>query len=200
MSEKDHFNGTIGGRRFNQSRPLPAGGPGFPTTTVPHNYFSSLTYTHSFSPTFLSEFHFTLQRNAQDQAVPSTALPTPAQLGVGVTPDQSTGPTRLGFSSGLVTGFSPQGPTKLINNTFSYAETLTWIKGRHTWKFGGSFTPYQNNTLFDFFVNGQFDFDEFNGAFNPYANFLLGMPEDYFQFGSAPSNIRQKSTYFFVAG
>jgi hypothetical protein len=198
MSEKDHFNGTIGGRRFNQSRPLPAGGPGFPTTTVPHNYFSSLTYTHSFSPTLLSEFHFTLQRNAQDQAVPSTALPTPAQLGVGVTPDQSTGPTRLGFSSGLVTGFSPQGPTKLINNTFSYAETLTWIKGRHNWKFGGSFTPYQNNTLFDFFVNGQFDFDEFNGAFNPYANFLLGMPEDYFQFGSAPSNIRQKSTYFFV--
>ncbi len=198
MSDKDHFNGTIGGRRFNQSRPLPAGGPGFPTTTVPHNYFSSLTYTHSFSSTLLSEFHFTLQRNAQDQAVPSTVLPTPAQLGVGVTPDQSTGPTRLGFSSGLVTGFSPQGPTKLINNTFSYAETLSWIKGRHNWKFGGSFTPYQNNTLFDFFVNGQFDFDEFNGAFNPYANFLLGMPEDYFQFGSAPSNIRQKSTYFFA--
>ena len=198
MSEKDHFNGTIGGRRFNQSRPLPVGGPGFPTTTIPHNYFSSLTYTHTFSPVLLSEFHFTLQRNAQDQAVPSTALPTPAQLGVGVTPDQSTGPTRLGFSSGLVTGFSPQGPTKLINNTFSYAETLTWIKGRHTWKFGGSFTPYQNNTLFDFFVNGQFDFDEFNGAFNPYANFLLGLPEDYFQFGSAPSNIRQKSTYFFA--
>jgi hypothetical protein len=198
ITEKDHFNGTIGGRRFNQVRPLPVGGPGFPTVTVPHNYFSSLTYTHSFSPTFLSEFHFTLQRNAQDQAVPSTALPTPSQLGVGVTPDQSTGPTRLGFSSGLVTGFSPQGPTKLINNTFSYAETLTLIRGRHTWKFGGSFTPYQNNTLFDFFVNGQFDFDEFNGAFNPYANFLLGLPEDYFQFGSAPSNIRQKSTYFFA--
>ena len=198
ISEKDHLNGTIGGRRFNQTRPLPVGGPGFPTVSVPHNYFSSLTYTHSFSPTLLSEFHFTLQRNAQDQSVPSTALPTPAQLGVGVTPDQSTGPTRLGFSSGLVTGFSPQGPTKLINNTFSYAETFTWIKGRHTWKFGGSFTPYQNNTLFDFFVDGQFDFDEFNGALNPYANFLLGLPEDYFQFGSAPSNIRQKSTYFFA--
>jgi len=198
LSEKDHLNGTMGGRRFRQVRPLPTGGPGFPTVSVPHNYFSSLTYTHTFSPGLLSEFHFTLQRNAQDQAVPSSILPTPAQLGVGVTPDQSTGPTRLGFSSGLVTGFSPQGPTKLINNTFSYAETVTWVRGRHTWKFGGSFTPYQNNTLFDFFVNGQFDYDEFNGAFNPYANFLLGLPEDYFQFGSAPSNIRQKSTYFFA--
>jgi hypothetical protein len=117
---------------------------------------------------------------------------------VEVTPDQTTGPTRLGFSSGLVTGFSPQGPTALINNTFSFSDTVTWIKGRHSWKFGGSFTPYQNNTLFDFFVDGQFDFDEFNGAFNPYANFLLGLPEDYFQFGSAPSNIRQKSTYAFA--
>ena len=198
LSDKDHFNGTIGGRRFNQTRPLPAGGPGFPTFTIPHNYFSGLTYTHTFSPTKLNEFHFTLQRNAVQQAIPAAAQPTPSALGVGVTPDQITGPTRLGFSSGLVTGFSPQGPTALINNTFSYADTFTWVKGRHTWKFGGSFTPYQNNTVFDFFVDGQFDFDEFNGAFNPYANFLLGLPEDYFQFGSAPSNIRQKSFYTFA--
>ena len=35
MSEKDHFNGTIGGRRFNQSRPLPAGGPDFPLPPCP---------------------------------------------------------------------------------------------------------------------------------------------------------------------
>ncbi len=198
LSEKDHLNGTVGGRRFNQLRPLPTGGPGFPTQTIPHNYFSGLTYTHTFSPTLLSEFHFTLQRNALKQSVPATSLPTPDQLGVGVTPDQSTGPTRMGFSSGLLTGFSSQGPTALINNTFAYAETFTWIKGRHSWKFGGNFTPYQNNTVFDFFVDGQFDFDEFNGAFNPYANFLLGLPEDYFQFGSAPSNIRQKSTSLFV--
>jgi hypothetical protein len=165
---------------------------------VPHNYYSGLTYTHYFNSHMLSEAHFTLQRSAQDQAVPNTNLPTPAQLGIGVTPDQSTGPTRLFFSSGLTTGFSPQGPTKLINNTFAYTETFTWVKGHHTWKFGGSYIPYQNNTVFDFFVDGEFDFDEFNGAFNPYANFLMGMPEDYFQFGSAPSNIRQKATSGFV--
>jgi outer membrane receptor protein involved in Fe transport len=198
LSQKDHFNGTVGGRRFNQVRPLPSGGPGFPTGTTPHNYFSGLTYTRTFSPNLLNEFHFTLQRNAQKQAVPIGSAISPAALGVGITPDQATGPTRMGFSSGLVTGYSPQGPTSLINDTFSYADTVTWVKNRHTWKFGGSFTPYQNNTVFDFFVDGQFDFDEFNGTFNPYANFLLGMPEDYFQFGSAPSNIRQKSTFAFA--
>src|SRR5579859_5448625 len=46
FSDNDHLYGTVGGRRFNQTRPLPAGGPGFPTVTIPHNYFSSLTYTH----------------------------------------------------------------------------------------------------------------------------------------------------------
>jgi hypothetical protein len=198
LSEKDHLNGIIGGRRFNQVRPLPAGGPGFATGTTPHSYFSGLTWTHTFSPSLLNEFHFTLQRQAQKQAVPIGQALTPAGLGVGVTPDESTGPTRMSFSSGLVTGYSPQGPTSLINNTFSYADTVTWVRGRHSWKFGGSFSPYQNNTVFDFFVNGQFDFDEFNGTFNPYANFLLGMPEDYFQFGSAPSNIRQKQTMLFI--
>jgi hypothetical protein len=198
LSEKDHIYGTVGGTRLKRIRPLPAGGPGFPTTTLPHNYYSGLTYIHTFNSNMLSEAHFTAQRSAQDQSVPNTNLPTPAQLGIGVTPDQSTGPTRLFFSSGLTTGFSPQGPTKLINNTFAYSETLTWAKGHHTWKFGVTYIPYQNNTVFDFFVDGEFDFDEFNGAHNPYANFLLGLPEDYFQFGSAPSNIRQKATSAFV--
>ncbi|HMC32175.1 MAG TPA: carboxypeptidase regulatory-like domain-containing protein, partial [Candidatus Angelobacter sp.] len=36
VSERDHLTGTVGGKRFNQGRPLPAGGPGFPTTTTPH--------------------------------------------------------------------------------------------------------------------------------------------------------------------
>jgi len=157
-----------------------------------------LNYTRTFSPTLLNEFHFTLQRNASKQAVPAAKALTPAALGVGVTPDQVTGPTRLGFEGNLLVGFSPQGPTALIDNTFVYSDTLSWTKGRHNWKFGGSFIPYQNNTLFDFFVDGQFDYDNFNGSFNQYANFLLGLPEDYFQFGSAPSNIRQKSSSVFA--
>lgn len=196
LSAKDHISATAGGRRSPNVNPF-SSGPGFSTSTVAHNYFSGLTYTRTFSPSLLNEFHFTLQRNVQQQAIPIGADPIPSALGVGVTPDQSTGPTRLGFS-GFTVGFSPQGPTALVNNTFVYSDTLTWIKGRHTWKFGGAFAPYQNNTVFDFFVNGQFDIDNFNGSFNQFANFLMGQPEDYFQFGSAPSNIRQKSTFGFA--
>ncbi len=196
-TDKDHFTATVGGHRGTDVRPFQTG-PGFPAAYSLHNYFSNLTYTHTFSGTLLNEFRFTLQRNVNKQAVPAAALPTPSQLGVGVTPDQSTGPTRLNFESGLLVGFSSQGPTALVDNTFAYSDTLSWTRGRHNWKFGGSFIPYQNNTLFDFFVDGEFFFDNFNGTFNQFANALLGFPETYLQFGSAPSNIRQKSMFGFA--
>ncbi|HMF91314.1 MAG TPA: carboxypeptidase regulatory-like domain-containing protein [Candidatus Angelobacter sp.] len=203
-TERDRFSIMAGGRRQSEIRPfqslnLTAGlAPGFPGAYQVHSYSSNLNYIHTFSPSLLNEFHFTAQRNVGKQAVPATAAPSPSALGVAVTPDEVTGPTRLGFESNLLIGFSPQGPTALVDNTFVYSDTVSWTKGRHNWKFGGGFLPYQDNTVFDFFVDGQFDFDNFNGTFNQYANALLGMPEDYFQFGSAPSNIRQKATYLFA--
>jgi outer membrane receptor protein involved in Fe transport len=203
LTDRDKFSATIGGRRETDSLPfilnnIFAENPGFPTVTARNHYFSTLAYIKTFSPNLLNEFHFTLQRNAVKQAVPARSLPTPSQLGIGVTPDQSTGPTRISFIGGLLAGFSSQGPTSLIDNTFGTSDTVSWTKGKHNWKFGGSYLPYQNNTVFDFFVDGEFDFDSFNGSLNQYANFLLGLPEDYFQFGSAPSNIRQKSTFAFA--
>jgi Carboxypeptidase regulatory-like domain/TonB-dependent Receptor Plug Domain/TonB dependent receptor len=203
-TDNDRISMMASGRRVNDLQPFQSlnptaqVGPGFPASYERHSYYSNLAYTHTFSSSLLNEFRFTLQRNVGKQAVPAVAAPTPSALGVGVTPDQATGPTRLGFEGNLLVGFSAQGPTALVDNTFVYSDTLSWSKGRHTWKFGGGFTPYQDNTLFDFFVNGQFDFDNFNGTANQYANMLLGLPEDYFQFGSAPSNIRQKNTYLFA--
>jgi len=202
-TDRDHFTATVGGHRQTEIRPFvvttnPQSGPGYPDAFALNHYFSSLTYTRTFSTNVLNEFRFTLQRNVGRQAVPAANAPTPAQLGVGVTPDKATGPTRLTLQSGLINGFSIQGPTSLVDDTFGYSDTVSWTNGRHNWKFGGSIIPYQNNTLFDFFVDGELFFDNANGTGNQYANTLLGMPESYLQFGSAPSNIRQKATSFFT--
>jgi hypothetical protein len=126
-------------------------------------------------------------------------LPTAADLGIGITPDQSTGPPRIALAGGLTLGFSPQGPTTIINNTFDYSDTVSWVKGGHNLKFGFSFVPYQNNTFFDFFVDGEFDFDGPGAGFsnNPRADFLMGLPDVFTQFGAAPSNIRSKAYYTF---
>lgn len=204
LTQKDRLAVTLGSGRAPIISPFAgANVPGFSNTSNNRRYFANIALTRVFSPTLLNEFRFTTQRINTLQQVPGVKAPTPQQLGIGVTPDNPTGPTRLDFNSGLSIGFSPQGPTTLINNTFTYSDTLSWQKGNHGLKFGFTFSPYQNNTVYDFYVNGNFFFSGDPavggiGSGNDFADFLFGLPDEYLQFGEAPSNIRSKSTYAFA--
>lgn len=177
---------------------------GYPDTNAFNRYFANIAYTTVLSPALLNELRFTTQRLNQKQRIPASKQPTAAQLGIGTTPDNPTGPPILGFGKGLTIGFSPNGPTTLINNTFSYSDTVSWTKGNHNLKFGATFSPYQNNTVYDFYVNGEFFFYGNSGgeplgigSGNDFADFLTGAADEYLQFGEAPSDIRTKSTYGF---
>ncbi|PYV46187.1 MAG: hypothetical protein DMG92_18625, partial [Acidobacteria bacterium] len=169
---------------------------GFPSTTKRHQQFANVAYTRLFSMNVLNEFRVTAQRNDNLQVVPAAKAPIAKDLGIGIVSDNPTGPSRLTFSN-LSVGFSIQGPTSLIDNTFAYSDTVSWNHGKHNMKFGGSFLPYQDNTLFDFIINGSFSFSTSNGARDQHANFMLGLPFSFSQFPAAPSNIRSKATYFF---
>jgi hypothetical protein len=174
-----------------------AAAPGFPSTTTRHQRFASISYTRVFSPTLLNEFHVTAQRSETVQAVPAATQPISNALGININSDHPTGPSRLTFT-GLSVGFSIQGPSTLVDNTFAYTDTVTWSHGNHTMKFGSSFSPYDDNMVFDFIINGSFGFSTSNGAKDQHANFLLGLPRNFSQFPAAPSNIRSKSTYLFA--
>ena len=205
ITEKDQLAVTLGAGRNPAITPFSGGAnvPGYPVTGNSLRYYASIAQTHTFSPSLLNVFRFNTQRINQQQAVPGSKLPTPAELGIGVTPDNPSGPVRMSFAGGLTVGFSPQGPTTLINNTFSFSDTLIWTKGAHGLKFGFTYSPYQNNTVYDFYVNGNFFFsgDPLAGGIgsgNDLADFLFGLPDEYLQFGEAPSNIRSKSVYWFA--
>jgi hypothetical protein len=208
LGSKDKLSATLGWSRNPVLNPfsfafgsLPADAYGYGSIGDHHREFLNLAWSRSFSATLLNEARFTAQRINIAQAIPATSLPTPSQLGIGITPDQSTGPTIIGFYRGLTLGFSPQGPTTEINNTFGVSDTLTWVKSKHTTKFGFLFSPYQNNTRYDFYVNGEFDFYDSAtsvGSGNSFADFLMGLPDEYYQFGAAPSNIRSRSYYVFA--
>ncbi len=204
-TEKDQIAVTLGSGRNPAITPFSGGAnvPGYPITGNNRRYYASISHTHTFSPRLLNVFRFNTQRINTEQAIPGLKLPTPSALGIGVTPDNPSGPTRMSFAGGLTVGFSPQGPTTLINNTFSYSDTLTWNVGNHGLKFGVTYSPYQNNTVFDFFVNGNFFFSGAPnaggiGSGNDLADFLFGLPDEYLQFGEAPSDIRSKSIYWFT--
>ena len=90
----------------------------------------------------------------------------------------------LGGSSSSLTGDPGWTNAKRVANIFDYTDGLTWIKGKHTLKFGGDIQQIQSsltNSQDD--PRGIFRFDAnytsnggAAGTGNAYASFLLGSP------------------------
>lgn len=199
LSQKDKLSVTLGGFRNPTLNPFQyATVPGFPNNSQANHYILNGDYYHNFTPNVVNEFRAYTQRTYQLQDKVGTKLPTAADLGFGVTPDNPTGPPNMWFDTGLQVGFSEVGPTTFANNTFGFLDTISWIRGRHNFKFGGGLSAYQNNTVYDYYVNGEFDFYSYSYGQGPatgnvLADFLLGAPSQLFQYPAAPSNIRSKA-------
>ncbi|MBA3915069.1 MAG: TonB-dependent receptor, partial [Acidobacteriales bacterium] len=192
---------TVGGDRNSQFLPFSyADVPGFPDNSEFRDYFVNFAYTHIFRANLLNELRVTAERSHNEAVIPAVSLPSPAQLGIGITPDLPTGPTNLLFDTGLSIGFNTLGPQNFTDNTFSYSDAISWLHGKHSVKFGGGFSAFQNNTQFAFMVNGQFVFlgQGGIGSQNSFADFLLGLPLQFTQSANADSNIRSKFTYGFL--
>lgn len=206
IDSNDRISATIGGLRNPSAFPFPGGFganvPGFPITFQSNDYFANVAYLRNFTPNFINELRVTAQRNHNINNVPASTLPTPAALGFGITPDLPDGPPTINFvDSGLNLGYNGEGPSTLVNNTYALADTITWVKGHNTWKFGAGISAYQNNQVFDFFGNGDYSFNGFGsggiGTGNSFADFLVGAPNNLFEGANAASNIRSKSFYGF---
>lgn len=200
-TEKDRFALTLGKFDRDNLNALGSGLPQFPTLLNQQRRYLNISYTRTFSPTMLNEFRATANRAVSNQAIRGAKLPDPIQLGIGITPDALTGPTRLNLASmGVVIGFSNQGPTTIVDDDFSFSDNFTWAKGRHTMKFGWQYVPYDDNQVFDFFIDGEFGFSGASGigTKNDRADLLLGLPDAFTQFPAAPSNIRTKGSYYYA--
>jgi hypothetical protein len=200
ISDKDKVSITFGGSRAPSLTPFPyASVPGFPDTGFIHTYLLNGTYYHSFTTNVVNEFRGFTQRSSSLQGSPVGKYPTAGELGFGVTPDNPTGPPNMWFANGLYVGLDENGPTTFADNTFGFLDTISWVRGKHNIKFGGGLTGYQNNTLYDYYINSEFDFYSYTygnggpGTGNPLADFLLGAPSQLFQDPQAPSNIRSKA-------
>jgi outer membrane receptor protein involved in Fe transport len=167
--------------------------PGFSSNQNTWDDFANVGYTKTLSPTMLNEFRATGQRWYQ-VTVPASHPPAVAALGVVIQSDDPFGPPILSFNSGLSVGFNPNVARK-ADNTYAFSDTLTWNRGRHTWKFGGQFAILQENSVYAFNTNGNFIFSGSAGGIgsgNDLADFLFGAPDQYSQSSRAPSNEHQK--------
>ena len=115
---------------------------------------------HVFGPTFINEFvfgYFSLNNTRTlDDAFLSPELTSEA-LGIGNPAlffDDSPGTRRLGHFIGRpgtnLSQFSFGGPNDSFNQreqqTFSIADNLTWIRDKHTFRFGGDFKSHRYNS------------------------------------------------------
>jgi Carboxypeptidase regulatory-like domain/TonB dependent receptor len=168
---------------------------GFPGNDTFDDYFGNVSYTKVISPTVVNEFHFVAQRNFNSLNNPAIKLPTSNQLGVQNTPDDATGPTQmLLYASNLQLGFNINGPAYYADTTYGYADSVSWIRGKHSFKAGASLTFVQNNAFFAYASNGAFAFDGPTGIGSgvDLADFLMGIPDYYYQYPGAFSAIRSR--------
>ncbi|HXW93713.1 MAG TPA: TonB-dependent receptor [Terriglobales bacterium] len=208
IDENDKLTGTVGGFRNPLLQPFGRGPgysstvTGFPSTNTIHTYFLNGAYSRTFSPTQLNELHLTVQRHNSLADLPVSTMPSAASLGFGIASDLANGPPLMTFDNGLNFGPDQSGPAYEVGNTYVIADTFSWVKGRNTWKFGGGFSAYQQNTIYAFFTDSTFYYAGIAaggyGTGNSFADFLVGAPNGLFEGPNARNNIRSKATYGFA--
>ncbi len=167
---------------------------GFPSLNRLSSNLINLSYTRTITPGLLNEARASLNRFWQQLNTPAATQPHPNALGINIGSDAPDGPTIIGLTGGPTLGFNGNEGVK-ADNTYSYSDTLTWIKGSHTFRGGVSFAAAQENSRYSFDINGGFVFyGPFTGigSGNALADFEFGLPDEYYQYPSAVNNMRQK--------
>ncbi|MGB2593265.1 MAG: TonB-dependent receptor [Candidatus Acidiferrum sp.] len=122
------------------------GGSNFSTANIGNARNYALSDTHTFSPTLLNVFTFTLNRGIE--GVPEA----PAE--------QNT--TATSFLDGSLQGWGPDTfETEYVVTVFDYKDNVSWTKGRHSFNIGGQFRREWDNGTGVTYIgpSGVFDFN-----------------------------------------
>ncbi|HLK67483.1 MAG TPA: carboxypeptidase regulatory-like domain-containing protein [Bryobacteraceae bacterium] len=149
-SDRDRVFGRVSYSEANEvtSTRLPGLPAGFGSgTQLNHDRGAAAGFTHTFTPSLLSDFRIGFQRTFFGYTPPYDNVPLSANLGI---PNANTSPLLGGGA--LIGGFNSQleytgdyGPYLVPQNTYQAAETASWVKGNHTVKFGANIIRRQVN-------------------------------------------------------
>lgn len=152
--------------------------------------------------------------------VDSGGVPIPFAPSLGITP--GLGDIREGVPFVSVDGFfslgnNLEGELPQTGNTFHWQDNFSWVKGRHSFKFGGDLRRNRFDQFLFFDVNGQYNY--FGGGSNDpvlitdedgdlvnttddqsqslLPNYLLGLPDFYLQGAAQLEAVRSTSVYLY---
>ncbi len=185
----DHsFNSknTINGRYFQSLQedlaPFGWGPPGFGRVSNRKKFLWGVTSTHIFSSNLILELR--ASGDYTDQFIEPLQKGDPRQFGLqpieGVTfANEESGPPRILIDNYL--NFGNVSNWSDFIDRYTYGPTMTWIKGKHTMKFGGEHQMALLNPQNTQTARGQWRFRGFGtgqsgAAGDPYADYLLAVP------------------------
>jgi hypothetical protein len=153
----------------------------FPYQLPIHDRVFIASETHVFSPRLVNDFRFGLVHinNSATNVNPVTV----ADAGIDRPTNNLTSSIyKFTFlTSGFQFGPTPQANQSQVQNNYNFVEDLSWVKGAHTFTFGGQYIRASLNKLFPQVFNGQLFFTNTSATQTDFANFVGGTPE--FSFG-----------------
>jgi len=205
--------------------------PGFGDTIKQRFQQYNLSHTWTISNSLVNEARFTYMREAQGTfghsqhtdlvtnscisaaakpvcftgASDSSAVPNNPGLRLGITP--GLGPNREGvpdvnISGGFVLGNNFEGEIPQIGNSFQWTDSITKVRGNHTFKFGADARRMRFDQHLYFEVSGFYNYFGTGvnavGFSDQYATYLLGLPDQYQQGAAQVENVRETSFYTFA--
>src|SRR6202167_3585433 len=169
-----------GGPTTDPLSPVGANVPGFPVGEDDRAQNFVAQETHVFSPDIIGVARFSYLRNKflLDEHLNHES---PSDLGFQYAPTlpSAAGPPFIQVAGYASVGDPITGPRNTFQNTFDLSGSLSWVHGRHEFKFGGGYRRDQINALQGIASNGFFVFEGipsfedfiYNDGF---ANFLSG--------------------------
>jgi hypothetical protein len=174
---------TISGSALNPLSIRGADVPGFPTGDDLRSHSATLSHTHVFGPGTLNtlriaffRYEFLFDKRFNREA--------PKSLGFNYDPtfEPAQGPPYFIVNGYASVGNPITGPRNSTHNDYEVYESLSLVRGSHSFKIGGEFRRTQINIGQGIAANGFFVFAPFPTN-NPFANFLIGAPVVFFQAG-----------------
>ena len=159
--------------------------PGFGDKSAPFTKQFTSAWQHTINANMLNEFRVGYTRLNFDTGTPQK-LVDPASVGfTNIIPQlpQGAGYPRMTITGYFNLGFTSNGPQPRKDQTYQITDNFSWVKGKHSFKFGYDGRRFQVWNPFGARNNGSFAFT--NGAKystgDPGLNFLLGIPTSYNQ-------------------
>jgi hypothetical protein len=216
---------------FNTFQAAGANMPGFGDTIKQRFQQYNLSHTWTISNSLVNEARFTYMREAQrtfghsqhtdlvtnsctDPAVKpfcftgvsdSSAVSNLGLSRIGITP--GLGPNREGvpdvaISGGFTIGNNFEGEIPQVGNSFQWTDSITKVRGNHTFKFGADVRRMRFDQNLYFEVSGYYNYfgtgTNAVGFSDQYATYLLGLPDQYQQGAAQVENVRATSLYTFA--